>query len=381
MSPRDGRWPLHPEPEPYESLTSWLARLAQVYGLTSTELLRIGLGMSVGSPRDLDWNPPEELLRALRTRTGVPLNRLRRMTLQSYVPWLLDTLDPQDGACLTNYATTYRVLLPGGARPRSQYRNAGPQTYNLPWLLDVEGEGALQVCELCLLTDPVPYYRVYWNLGIMASCPRHRCLLRSRPAGVEPRLTAARMMPDRAPWHLVVVDRLTLQAVATGWVRLADGIQLSAAIYVRFLRSLLQELTGQAGLRPDGARRLTRLWDAAGLPGRFADDRPLPLFERAPATQRRAALRVAGWLLRPWPGRFVAFQPPRPWWPRSYRSLPMVVAEAVHRFQHQDDPEMVSPRRAHGRPGGCSRCPRLDPHRQVRSGSLARGGAGAACPP
>jgi hypothetical protein len=38
------RWPLHPPPGPGESLTSWLARLAALYGMPASQMLRHNLG-------------------------------------------------------------------------------------------------------------------------------------------------------------------------------------------------------------------------------------------------------------------------------------------------------------------------------------------------
>lgn len=40
------RWPLHPRPGPDEALSSWLARVAGVYGLPVQDLLRHNLGLA-----------------------------------------------------------------------------------------------------------------------------------------------------------------------------------------------------------------------------------------------------------------------------------------------------------------------------------------------
>ena len=37
------RWPLHPPPGEGEALTSWLSRLAEVYGMSVEDLLRHSL--------------------------------------------------------------------------------------------------------------------------------------------------------------------------------------------------------------------------------------------------------------------------------------------------------------------------------------------------
>jgi TniQ len=57
------RWPLHPRPGPDEALSSWLARVAGVYGLPVQDLLRHNLGLASAladdpAAADLDWDPP-----------------------------------------------------------------------------------------------------------------------------------------------------------------------------------------------------------------------------------------------------------------------------------------------------------------------------------
>ncbi len=64
MTPAPGarRWPLHPQPRPGEALTSWLGRLAAIYGLPVRQLLRHNLGtasalLDDAAVGDLDWDP------------------------------------------------------------------------------------------------------------------------------------------------------------------------------------------------------------------------------------------------------------------------------------------------------------------------------------
>ena len=86
MSPGTRRWPLHPPPGPGEALTSWLARLAGLYGMTSGYLLRHSLGEAsalLDDPRaaDLDFDPPAGILQALAERTGTDLGVVRQTTI------------------------------------------------------------------------------------------------------------------------------------------------------------------------------------------------------------------------------------------------------------------------------------------------------------
>ena len=69
------RWPLHPPPGESEALTSWLSRLAEVYGLSVEDLLRHnlaapGVDLADHHTSALDLDPPPWLLPALAERTG-----------------------------------------------------------------------------------------------------------------------------------------------------------------------------------------------------------------------------------------------------------------------------------------------------------------------
>ncbi|CCK24670.1 hypothetical protein BN159_0291 [Streptomyces davaonensis JCM 4913] len=87
------RWPLHPQPAPLEALSSWLNRLVQLYEMPVTDLLKHNLGLvDLAVPADLGVDPPLAMVTALAERTGVPLVRLRSMTLGGWVPWLFDML-------------------------------------------------------------------------------------------------------------------------------------------------------------------------------------------------------------------------------------------------------------------------------------------------
>ncbi|MFI6062439.1 TniQ family protein [Streptomyces sp. NPDC051286] len=87
------RWPLHPQPGPLESLSSWLERLARPYEIRVADLLTRNLGLvDVAVPDDLDYDPPATMLAALAERTGVEIARLRAMTLAGWEPWLIEGL-------------------------------------------------------------------------------------------------------------------------------------------------------------------------------------------------------------------------------------------------------------------------------------------------
>lgn len=84
------RWPVHPRPMEGESLSSWLRRLAMIYGLTAMELVEHDLGFRRRQRQRhwLDIDPPEKLLKAVAARTGVPLERVQETTIAGVRPFL-----------------------------------------------------------------------------------------------------------------------------------------------------------------------------------------------------------------------------------------------------------------------------------------------------
>lgn len=156
------RWPLHPLPQPYESLSSWISRLAKEYSLSSDELLNNISSTKLPRNHLIDRDPSDELITTLSAYTGVHEKSIRAMTLQGYVPWIIDTLDVNNKECLKHYATQYRTLLP----PEIKWMSSGIRkhykrkvTYCLPWILDPYGK-EYSVCIECLRTDSVPYDRI-----------------------------------------------------------------------------------------------------------------------------------------------------------------------------------------------------------------------------
>jgi hypothetical protein len=291
--PTPARWPLHPFPQPQESLSSWLDRLALSYNLTLDDLLTWGLGVSPSLPHELDRDPPADLLRALSVQTGVSPARLHKMTLRSYVPWILDTLDQQDSACLDNYGAQYRTLLPARIKRRSPTaRTAELRAVCLPWLIEPFDYEHL-VCATCLCTDAVRYHRLFWRLGMVASCPSHGCLLEPLPVGDQAEATLARHMGAPAHRDLLIVDRLSVQALTTGIVHFTSTDTMNAAAYCRFLRSLIRELLCRPSHVGKYGRTLTRLWEQAGVPRDVLRTASCP-FELLALPQRRAVLQVVG---------------------------------------------------------------------------------------
>lgn len=78
------RWPLHPQPQDGEFLSSWLNRVAAVYGMEGHELLNDDLGFH--NEDLIDFAAPQGLLPLLAERSRVPMDTLRAMSFSGWTP-------------------------------------------------------------------------------------------------------------------------------------------------------------------------------------------------------------------------------------------------------------------------------------------------------
>ncbi|MEW2386314.1 TniQ family protein [Micromonospora sp. NPDC047707] len=259
------RWPLHPPPGPLEALSSWIARLAELYQLPVTELLTGNLGLvGLTVPDDLDHDPPTAMLTALADRTGVDLARIRATTLAGWRPWLLDTLDaPDRQASFDNYVRAHSVLLApraGIGNGLSRYR-----PWRGPWLPRHRHHLTCPVCA----GQPGRARALFDRLPLMVSCAEHGCRLEDA-ASVNIEMLLHGGLPDPVPVAepLVALDRNTNQALLTGRVSLPSR-EVHAGVWFRLLRTLLHEVS----LSPDTVGRrdgstLELIWETAGHPVR-----------------------------------------------------------------------------------------------------------------
>lgn len=326
------RWPLHPKPQPDESLSSWVFRLAQVYDMSWEAFFCDAIGTDPIDDHVLDRQPPEPLVQTLAMRTGVQPERLWAMTLSSYVPWIIDTLDPDDANCLTTYATQYQTLLTRQTPWMSKgLYNRKTGRYDLPWLGETKTrEQAL--CLACLRSDRIPYLRLFWRLCLMGSCPIHGCMLTpvSWPAlsifhHLETPLVSA--APD-----LLSVDGFSLQAVTTGTVNLRGDFTMNAAVYLRFLRSLVEELFCRRSAAGSQANTIATIWKEVGCRP-YAGLMMSKPFERLTLEQRCGTLRAVGRLLSNLPDSLQRYLPLPLWGRRQPRHLPDALHQMCPPFQ------------------------------------------------
>src|SRR5713101_2240798 len=313
---RGHRWPLHPKPQPEESLSSWVFRLAQQYAMTWQEFCHGALGTEVLAEDLLDRQPPVALVHALAVRTGVPPERIRTMPLTGYVPWLIDTLDTDDATCLSTYATQYQTLLRRQTPWMSKgLYNRATGRYCLPWLREPSPSDHT-LCLACLRTDHLPHLRLFWRLGLMGSCPLHGCLLTTVSGPALGMIDSIDTPLESAEPDLLSVDALSVQAVTHGRVRFPCGAEMDAAVYVRFVRSLIEELFCRRSVAGADADTIAAIWEEVGCRP-YAGLMMSKPFEQLTLQQRRNTLRAVGRLLGDLPASL-------------HRRLPMLAWGSLH---------------------------------------------------
>lgn len=87
-------WPLHPQPYIEETLETYVRRLARCYGASYPQFCLRALGIPITDSRARRFkNPTAELLQRLSDGTGVPIERLEKMTWEHVWAQLLEDLN------------------------------------------------------------------------------------------------------------------------------------------------------------------------------------------------------------------------------------------------------------------------------------------------
>jgi len=279
---RARRWP---PPQPLESLSSWLHRLARLYRMPVKDLLG---NLDVDLPADLDYDPPQVLLAELAQRTGMGLGQVRAMTLAGSEMWLLDTVylqRPNAQDVFETYVRDNSVLLaPGDAGPNDLSRWAhwaGPWQPRRP----VE-----RICPVCA-ADPDRGVALMWRLPLMVSCVEHRCRLEDTRT-VRPAIALNILEPVPVDEPTAALDRYTYPALTVGRVDL-PGRSVHAGVWFRLLRSLLDEVSLALTTRSAHGRTiLERIWHTTGHPPRGGLNVWQP-YENLPWTTQAVLLQAA----------------------------------------------------------------------------------------
>ncbi|REH31063.1 TniQ protein [Kutzneria buriramensis] len=290
------RWPVHPLPQPLESLDSWVQRLARAYSMPVRDLMEHNLGgRDAPVYRSLYWDPPAELLAALADRTGVSVARLRIMTLAGWVPWLFDNLGAlppgRHAEAFENYVRANSVLLaPGEAgSPDLEY----PRGWTGPWY---GGAHAHRACPVCAL-DPDRGTALVWQLPLVMGCGEHGCRLVDKKEIAVALSRGRSISPTAIGEPLATLDRYTYTALATGRVEL-PGRSVHAGVWFRLLRSLVDEVSlSTRAMSASSRHTLGQVWATAGLPARAGIYRWAP-YESLNWETQQAMLLAAATALR-----------------------------------------------------------------------------------
>ncbi|WP_063710648.1 TniQ family protein [Rhodococcus opacus] len=256
---RTGRWPLHPPPQAGEALSSWLYRIAHLYSLSMDALLEHDLSHRGLTGRELDDDPPPALLETIAARSGVPMDRLRPMSLAGWAPWLLDNPDPKRCSFPT-YVHQLSVLLPTDRRDPGV--RAPTSARWRPW---VSTNHITRACPDCVTPSGPWAIPLIGQLPLTLGCPIHHRRLESCAA--LPHLlvrwetdepdTRATTGPEAA------LDTLTAQALDVGAVALCRRA-VHAGVWFRMLRTLLDELCTPFRAAGPSSDDLRRIWTIVG---------------------------------------------------------------------------------------------------------------------
>lgn len=251
------RWPVHPAPLPGEALSSWLRRIAVRYDANLDDLVS-DLGHTLGESKDLDTCPPAGFARELARRTGVDVQRIRRMSLSGWAPWLIDQMEP-DPEAFTTYTRQFSVLLPAGRRRPREITT---------WRAWLPSRPAFRACPQCIATSTPPYpYQLLWSLSLTLSCPVHGCLLEPRAKAASYFSDWERKPPTPRPTSATVLamDSRTWHAMTMGSVDLPRR-QVHAGIWFRLMRTIIDELGATVSECRTAGRMIMRIWREAGHP-------------------------------------------------------------------------------------------------------------------
>ena len=259
------RWPAHPPPGADEALSSWLTRVAEVNGLSLADLVRYNLGTIEleTSGRDsggLDLDPPAAVITAVHERTGVPLDRIRQMTIAGWVPWLLDTMEATDDpAAFNTFVHQDSVLLAPGRwvdRKTPGWR---------PWLPATPMHRA---CPECVGQDRRGL-TLMSQIPLLLTCPEHGCRLQPiyGALGEFAFWDNGARQPNEVGPELLALDRRTHEALTTGMVELPRRA-VHGGVWFRLLRTLLDELNTPASHARSQAKALEQIWRITDRPAR-----------------------------------------------------------------------------------------------------------------
>ena len=249
-------WPLYRRPVEGEALSSWLGRIANIYNLSLEDLLAYDLGYDI-SPHDLDLNPPHTLLKNIKERSKLSLDQIFHMTFKSWVPFIIDQLDPASDTFST-YVGQYPVLLPTKAQPSRLLNNWRPWLSHPP---------TIRGCQICIKSWPEIAFCLSWKLPVMVTCPFHGCRLQPCTSYSSNYVfwQEDQIMDKPVTKAVLKMDMRTWKALTDGKVELPCR-SIHVGVWFRILRSLLNELSLPLSRYPGQSQHIRNIWNRCGYP-------------------------------------------------------------------------------------------------------------------
>lgn len=291
--------PIQPKPMKHEILSSWLTRLALSNGffLNSffTKILQCSPSLF---SRDVDRNPPKELLLSLYQSTRYSKRSIYSMSLKAYEGSVYEHLSP-------NLLTKH--LIPIGIYHRKRNR------------------GGLHYCPKCLVEDQTPYFRKYWRLSFFTVCPEHEVLLRDSCACCGAYIAVHRHAISGKKYELPLSDlRCCSECSASLNQGPTDTIHhYISRTYLEFLRAFIEDKVSFPVPISHWLCVFSGLWVLAscltksrskGLGYRIEYASGIPLtsvknhkgFDSLSSIDRCILMSAVFWLLEDWPCRLIA---------------------------------------------------------------------------
>lgn len=286
---RDIPWPLRPKPRDGEVLSSWLARIAEGYGLSVREFRQARLPKTPGYAIDVDSAPDPAFFEAISRGSMIPVEDVRCMGYAA-----------DEGFVYSRVAGTN----PEWIVPRSpNHRDSIP------------------FCPSCLATDAIPYYRKRWRYAFAPVCSPHGLLsnhcpscgapyggpsLSGSPAGPGSSGCCSNCLRRFRPVTITGIDDQALSAalaaqdqifagLSSGWVQIG-GTEVHVCMYLRGLHDLVLALLNEN----HGPKISQWISKESGV---SSPAWSLGSLESQPAAARAMALGQATWLVGEWPTR------------------------------------------------------------------------------
>lgn len=199
-----------------------------------TELLEYDLGF-YDNPEELNVVLPKPLHTLLSHRSGLSEQTIHAMTLESFSPFSLDSLD-EDFSDFHAYVYDYSILLPSNNHKKNQ-----PKLRWKPWLK--QPITLSRACPHCI-NDHEGIITLSWYLPVMLSCQKHQCFLQPCSTALGQYVywseeTETLNLPVSSA--VMKMDHYTWSAITTGQVKLPRRT-IHAGVWFRLLRTLLNEL-------------------------------------------------------------------------------------------------------------------------------------------